>query len=278
MADVIDEALESVFAQTLPALEVIVCDDGSTDDLRGALEPHRDRILLVEKEHGGEGSAKNTASRLAKGDFLAILDADDRYLPRRLEALAHLARQRPDLEILTTDAYLEANGRTVRRCYAGGWTFDPFKAFIIDRARTEVLCFISTNLSGTLRGCKGGPAIQTPDFVDVRVLAASDIVVMPSRAEGLPHLLLEALAVGRPVLASRVGGIPDVVHDGETGLLVPPDAVPAVAEGLRRLLADPELASQLGRAGQRYVQRHCSPERAGRRLASVYRAVLAERA
>jgi glycosyltransferase involved in cell wall biosynthesis len=110
------------------------------------------------------------------------------------------------------------------------------------------------------------------------ILAASDIVVMPSRSEGLPHLLLEALAVGRPVVASCVGGIPDVVRDGETGLLVAPDAPDQVAASVLRLLAEPAAAAELARAGQRFVQRHCSVEIAARRLASVYRAVLAERA
>jgi glycosyltransferase involved in cell wall biosynthesis len=110
-----------------------------------------------------------------------------------------------------------------------------------------------------------------------RVLAASDIVVMPSRAEGLPHLLLEAMAVERAVVASQVGGIPDVVHHGETGLLVRPAAADEVADGILRLIAEPELAKRLGRAGRRYVERHCSPEMAARRLASLYRAVLAER-
>ena len=110
-----------------------------------------------------------------------------------------------------------------------------------------------------------------------RVLAASDVVVMPSRAEGLPHLLLEALAVGRPVVATCVGGIPDVVHDEETGLLVPPADPAEVANGVLRLLTDPELAQRLGTAGQRFVTRRCSLGLAARRTASVYRAVLAER-
>jgi hypothetical protein len=96
VADVIGEALESALAQTLSPLEVIVCDDGSTDNLERALQPYRERIVVARKDNGGESSAKNTAARLASGDFIAILDADDRYLPRRLEALAELACRRPD--------------------------------------------------------------------------------------------------------------------------------------------------------------------------------------
>src|SRR5206468_2811881 len=57
-------------------------------------------------------------------DFVAILDADDVYFPERLEALGELAAARPDLDILTSDAYLELNGRRIRRCYEGGWTFE----------------------------------------------------------------------------------------------------------------------------------------------------------
>jgi hypothetical protein len=62
-----------------------------------------------------------------------ILDADDVYLPERLEALAELASARPDLDILTTDAWLEADGRTLRRCYEEGWTFE------VEDQRREIL-------------------------------------------------------------------------------------------------------------------------------------------
>jgi hypothetical protein len=124
VADVIGEALESLRAQTLPPLEVIVCDDGSTDDLDGALAPWRDEIVLLRKENGGEASAKNAAAARARGDFIAILDADDVYLPERLAALADLARARPDLDILTTDAHLVANGLTVRNNYDADWRFE----------------------------------------------------------------------------------------------------------------------------------------------------------
>src|SRR5581483_7637051 len=123
-AATIGEALESALSQTLPAADVVVCDDGSTDDLEPALAPFRDRVVLLRQENGGEGAAKATATEAATGDFVALLDADDAYLPDRLEAFAELAAARPDLDVLTTDAYLESEGRVVRRCYAEGWRFE----------------------------------------------------------------------------------------------------------------------------------------------------------
>jgi glycosyltransferase involved in cell wall biosynthesis len=124
VADVIGDALASLESQTVAPLEVIVCDDGSSDDLDRALEPFADDIVLVRKSHGGEASAKNAAAEVARGDFLLILDADDVYLPRRLEALGELARLRPDLDVLTTDAYLVVHDQRVRRVYDCGWEFD----------------------------------------------------------------------------------------------------------------------------------------------------------
>jgi len=123
-ADVIGEALDSLRRQTLAPLEVIVCDDGSTDGLTEALVPYRDEIVLIRKENGGEASAKNAAAARARGNFIAILDADDVYLPTRLASLAELALARPDLDILTTDAFLVANGVTVRSNYDETWRFE----------------------------------------------------------------------------------------------------------------------------------------------------------
>jgi glycosyltransferase involved in cell wall biosynthesis len=124
VADVVSEALESLRRQTAPPQEVIVCDDGSTDALEEALAPYRDEIVFVRKSHGGEASAKNAAAARASGDFVVILDADDAFLPTRMEALADLAQLRPDLDILTTDAYLVADGRRVRRNYDRRWQFE----------------------------------------------------------------------------------------------------------------------------------------------------------
>lgn len=123
-AEFIGDAIDSLLAQTLPPTEIIVCDDGSTDDLANALVPYRDTITLLSKQNGGEASAKNTAARSASGEFVAILDADDVYFPKRLEALAELSVRRPDLDILTADCLVVADGRVVRRCYDGGYEFE----------------------------------------------------------------------------------------------------------------------------------------------------------
>lgn len=86
----------------------------------------------------------------------------------------------------------------------------------------------------------------------VRAYQDADVVVLPSltEAESFGMTLVEAMACGRPVVASRVGGIPGVVRDGVDGLLVPPGDVVALAGGLRRLLADPVLRATLGTAGR----------------------------
>jgi GT2 family glycosyltransferase len=122
-ADTIGEAVESALSQTRPPQEVIVCDDGSTDDIEDAVASYRRRIVFLRKENGGEASAKNAAARAAAGDFVVILDADDVFLSERLEALSELALERPDLDILTTDAYLELDGTVVRTCYTDTYRF-----------------------------------------------------------------------------------------------------------------------------------------------------------
>jgi hypothetical protein len=135
-AATIADAVESALAQTLPPLEVIVCDDGSTDGTVTALEPYLDRIVCIRKPRGGAASARNAALGRARGDFFAILDADDVYMPDRLEALTELAVARPDLDILCSDAFLEVERRRVA-------IFSEGCAFAIADQRTAILerCF-----------------------------------------------------------------------------------------------------------------------------------------
>lgn len=88
------------------------------------------------------------------------------------------------------------------------------------------------------------------------ILRGFDMFVLSSIAEGTPGSALEAMACGLPVVGTRVGGIPEVVDEGVTGLLVPPSDPGALAGALARYVGSPELAQQHGRAGRERVQRH----------------------
>jgi glycosyltransferase involved in cell wall biosynthesis len=91
-------------------------------------------------------------------------------------------------------------------------------------------------------------------------LARAAVLVLPSHAEGLPMSLLEAMAAGLPVVASAVGGIPDVVHEGVNGYLVAPGDPVALQRALARLLRDPALGAALGAAGREAVRARYAPE------------------
>jgi len=97
----------------------------------------------------------------------------------------------------------------------------------------------------------------TRDDVD-RLLPALDAFVLPSRTEGLSIALLEACAAGLPVVASAVGGNPEIIEDGRTGLLFPDDDGDALLATLRTLLADAPLRDRLGRDARAWVERHAS--------------------
>jgi glycosyltransferase involved in cell wall biosynthesis len=90
------------------------------------------------------------------------------------------------------------------------------------------------------------------------LLAQAAVVACPSRREGFGVTCLEAMAHGKPVVASAVGGLLDLVVDGETGLLVPPRDPRALRRALERLLRDPELRHRLGAAGRERARRHFS--------------------
>ncbi len=103
------------------------------------------------------------------------------------------------------------------------------------------------------------------------LLAGASLFVLPSLNEGISLTLLEAMAVGLPVVATKVGGTPEAVEDGVTGLLVPPGDPAALAAAIRRLRADPALARRLGEAGRRRVEQHFDVVRMVRNYEALYR-------
>jgi glycosyltransferase involved in cell wall biosynthesis len=110
-----------------------------------------------------------------------------------------------------------------------------------------------------------------------RILSCCDIGVLPSKAEGLPNAVLEYLAAGLPTVASRVGGNAEIVQDGKTGLLVPPQDSSALAEALLRLMRNPDLAAILGKNGREYVVTHFSFQRMLENTDGLYTELLRSR-
>lgn len=93
------------------------------------------------------------------------------------------------------------------------------------------------------------------------LLHAADIFVLSSRQEGFPITILEAMAAGKPIVATDVGGCAEAVVHGETGLIVPPEDPPGLAEAIASLLADPDRARAMGEAGRRRVEREFTVDR-----------------
>jgi glycosyltransferase involved in cell wall biosynthesis len=109
-------------------------------------------------------------------------------------------------------------------------------------------------------------------------LRRADLLVHPARWEGFGLALLEAMLAGKPVVATRVSSIPEIVVDGETGLLVAPDDDEALAAAILRLLRDPEEARRLGEAGLARARGEFSVEQMSRRTLAVYERALSSRA
>ena len=118
-----------------------------------------------------------------------------------------------------------------------------------------------------------GRSVLMPGFrEDVpRVLNTMDVFVFPSLQEALGTAILEALAMRRAVVASRVGGIPEIIEDGKTGFFINPENPTDVAEKVIRLLKNPELRRQVGDQGRRFVEAHYDHRLMVRRLENLYR-------
>jgi len=111
----------------------------------------------------------------------------------------------------------------------------------------------------------------------VRLYQRSSIFVLPSHHEGMSTALLEAMACGLPVVSTAVGGAPEVVVDGENGLLVPPRDPKALAEALLTLLADDRLCQRLGRNAEATIERHHTWDAVGARYVACFEQVLDDR-
>lgn len=109
------------------------------------------------------------------------------------------------------------------------------------------------------------------------LLAAADMSVLPSLSEGLPNAVIEAMAIGLPVVASNVGGIPELIQHARNGLLVPAGDTAALAASLSAVLSNPFLSRRLGEAARLRIQSGFSFEKMFRETTALYRSVLTEK-
>lgn len=140
----IGEALTSVCRQTFADFECIVLDDGSTDDSVAVIQRflNDDRFQLVQQKHGGQTRAKNRGIALARGDFLAFLDADDVWEPTKLQRQLELFQARPDLGVaFTLRRLIDADGRP-----QPGGSAPPPEPTVEAMYRQNFICFSSAML------------------------------------------------------------------------------------------------------------------------------------
>ena len=154
-------------------------------------------------------------------------------------------RAEKGIEFLLRALPLVESTKPVRVALVGGWDQFP--------TERERLCKIIEELGIVDRVTWEGYARYGPDLF--AQIDRSDMLALPSLSEGTPHVLIEARARSLPIIASRVGGIPDSVTDGEDGLLVPPRDPPAIADAISRLIADAPLRQRLIRRGRERVEK-----------------------
>jgi glycosyltransferase involved in cell wall biosynthesis len=105
------------------------------------------------------------------------------------------------------------------------------------------------------------------------IYSLADVVVLPSLMEGCGISLLEGMAMGKPCIGSRVGGIPEMIQHGHTGLLVPPGDIAELADAICTILSDANLARRIGHAARKEVEQHFSLASMGKKVLDAYRGI-----
>jgi glycosyltransferase involved in cell wall biosynthesis len=203
---------------------------------------HAERVRavseLLEQLVREAGYAGDLDRFVAYSDFRAFLEAEPLPVPEDQVAL-FVGVLEPCKGV---DVLLEAFARVVRELPGARLQIvgeGPRRAELEAQARR-----LGLGPSLVFRGTF--PRRELPALLD-----AARLLVLPSRSEGLPRVIVEAMARARPVVATRVGGIPELVEHGVTGLLVPPEDPDALADALVRLLADRDLAARMGAEARR---------------------------
>lgn len=237
--ELIARSCDAIIASSELARERMIAVEG--------IDPERTNLVyirngIVKPRPTGRGTRAEFGLSEATPLVLAVARLDPyKALHVLIDAAARLSPEFPDVRILI------AGEGPDRRRLAG---------LIADRQLQDVV---------TLLGSRS----DVPDLI-----AACDVATLSSYSETTPLAIMEYMALGKPVVATRVGGIPDLIEDGVNGLLVEPHDPDALAEGIASLLRDPERARILGRRGRERQVRDFSIDAVARRVESLYDALL----
>jgi glycosyltransferase involved in cell wall biosynthesis len=206
------------------------------DSLRGAFGP----LVQPERVHVVANGVRDSGVGLPAGQR-----------PPTVLHLSTLWSEKGAFDVLELARRSRSKQSTARFVLAGPWYDDAERAEAEELVRREELDDL-VELTGPVRGAAKDQLVRD-----------ASVVVLPSRWEGQPLVLLEAFAAGTPVVASRVGAVPDTVADGVEGFLVEPGNVAQLEDRVDKLLADPDLRSEFGEAARRRYERDYSVERFG---------------
>ena len=195
---IVEEAVASVLEQTFPNFELIVVDDGSTDDTRARLERHGDRIRYLYQRNQGVSAARNTGLQHAAGELIALLDSDDLWAPDKLARQVAFFGTHPQARICQTEEIWMRRGRRVnpkqRHRKPSGWIFEPSLA----------LCLVSPSAVMMRR-----ELINEMGGLDVSLPACEDYDLWLRISLRCPiHLLDEPLVVKRGGHADQLSAAP----------------------------------------------------------------------
>ncbi len=174
-------------------------------------------------------------------------------------AVGRLSNEKGHADLLRAAATLSANSEEI-----------PFRVVIVgDGPEREPLARLASHLKIDKRVTFAGFQRDTTPYY-----AMATLVAVPSHSEGSPNVVLEAMAAGLPIATNAVGGVPEILQDGVTGLMVPPRNPEAMAMAMLRILSEPELRIRLGEAARARVEAAHTPEAYRRSLVGFYQNTL----
>lgn len=213
-AHTITRAVESVFAQTYPASEVIIVDDGSPDDISEKLDPYDERVTLLQKENGGAASARNFGIDNATGDLIAFLDADDYWEPTKLQRHVALYEAHPELGLTCSRYFTQEPGQNRKIIQVEGIVFDQ----VVNPMRAEAFEYATFSSTATVvvsrEALSGERFISGLETAEDRELwfRLIDKAPMYFLSDSLATAVLEPGSLSRTNVERDCGNLLKVVH------------------------------------------------------------------